>query len=141
MSDYKKILDMIEGVDPKDTCTLDEIDARSWCWLEEYIFKNGVSRPYGKLDFNELVKTDKGYYWTNGRNKKWAKKYTTSRDALKAIRPEGWEIAIHEHCYGAFTVFLDNEQFRTPTSEGATEELAELHAIISAIQGEKDNEQ
>ena len=65
--------------------------------------------------------------------------FTRSRDALKAIRPEGWYITTSYTIRGAECSMIDSSgrgmvYCHLPTK---TEELAELHAIIQAIEYEK----
>lgn len=117
MSEAKKILEMIEEVDPSDTDKMDEIDARVWA------YKKNVEKRLADIG---LLLADQS-----------APRYTRSRDALKNIRPEGWEIAVHQHCSDEFTVFLDNDKYTTSSHSLPTEELAELHAIIQAIEWER----
>ena len=120
-----EILKMIEVADPADTAKLDEIDR---------LFER---------------------YKTPGRHKIVPPKYTRSRDALKQIRPEGWTFSMlhqsgylavsHKHIKRTHIDGLGNEypeyvQVGTPAlSDTApkTEELAELHAIIQAIEYER----
>lgn len=74
--------------------------------------------------------------------------YCNDRNALKAIRPEGWYFDITNeddlvYC-GAYKpngyVYKKNFIFlESPTL--LTETLAELHAIIQAIEWERNNEQ
>jgi hypothetical protein len=70
----KEILEMIEAVDPGDSAKLNEIDAR----VKRYL-SNGV--------WNQT------YYEKKLKDGRWfpEPQYTRSRDALKAIRPEGWQ--------------------------------------------------
>jgi len=118
------ILKMIEQVDPSDTAKLDEID------LEVSLFL----KP--ERDQNHIRKKIK-WYIPSG-------KYTRSRDALKAIRPEGWEISIEEgqNCWDCSYYWAGEGVKLCRGVSLPTEELAELHAIIQAIahertQGEK----
>jgi len=124
-----ELLKMIEEVDPSDTAKLDEIDARVWCYL-------GLSaEPFKKLKYSSFI----GRYWyDHSINDKGCRQippfYTRSRDALKAIRPDGWYIDINE--YEKTTAFLTEfgGGFRqTKKVELPTEELAELHAILQAL--------
>lgn len=64
--------------------------------------------------------------------------YTRSRDALKAIRPDGWRFEFKWVSSG--TIFYYSAQRKNKTFISAampTEELAELHAIIQAIERER----
>jgi hypothetical protein len=111
------ILKLIEEVDPKDMAKLDEIDF-------------SIGKLLGKDPYhNGLVK------------------YTRSRDALKAIRPEGVNISICNFngyyptdkwtCY--LTSTKSGNEYQAKGLELPSEELAELHAIIQAIAHEKEN--
>lgn len=121
MTEAETILKLIEEVDPKDSDKLDEIDARVWAIAHgiSYEEENRL-REYGKLAGQPP-------------------KYTRSRDALKSIRPEGWEWDIYFHYgtpYVTFTkMWPDPINIKTP--DLPTEELAELHAIIQAIEYER----
>ena len=63
--------------------------------------------------------------------------YTRSRDALKAIRPEGWLKNSFQYVLGGFVSVLynpDDTEAETRQRRLPTEELAELHAIIQATE-------
>ena len=110
----KQILELIESVDPKDTDKLDEIDARVEWFL-------GVS----------VEPMSTGLY-----------KYTRSRDALKQIRPDGkimWCFFENypEGARARAEIFHDHGDNPIQTGWFPTEELAELHAIIQAIEYER----
>jgi len=80
-------------------------------------------------------------------------KYTRSRDVLKTIRPEKWipklsrsgrfdrvgeDYRFRE--WGEFDFVLhgeENEDWKQVVASAKTEELAELHAIIQAIEWER----
>lgn len=120
MTEAQKILEMIEAVSPDDTVAMDEIDARVF----EYIKDKG--RIYGYQTEPEYKVLYTGM-----------KPYTRSRDALKAIRPEGWLILIAQFSTG-FNCDLQKQgdMWVEPSPNGRslpTETLAELHAIIQAI--------
>lgn len=146
MSEAKKILEMIESVDPNDTAALDKID---FAVLQYRLF-------------NEYQPSAIGYTHTKDGSKPLvAEKYTRSRDALKAIRPSGeeWHFIINK-LYSAKRYLESSglkEGWRAKLTKAryedsgrlnvifatnddgvfATEELAELHAIISAIDYER----
>lgn len=65
--------------------------------------------------------------------------YTRSRDALKSIRPEGWGFSISH--LNAVVAYRINDtggfDYALQTQKLPTEELAELHAIIQAIEWER----
>ncbi len=130
MSDHQMILKMIEEVSPDDTAKLDEIDARVWCYTNEEAI-----RPFVGGDFQYRKEGD--WYFLNS-----FPEYTRSRDALKAIRPEGWVFEIE--CRSSFFDNWDccgcdwvNEGKTFIAARCKTEELAELHAIIQAISFER----
>lgn len=136
----EEILKLIETVDPEDSAAMDEIDARVWCWIEGLQFVS-----YGRFDF-----------WARGHGRQWDKritfngnqtvylteKYTRSRDALKAIRPEGLYFDLSSDEKGVICKFDTGAlaEYTFSSLELPTEELAELHAIIQAIQWERDND-
>ena len=133
MNEADKILEMIENVDSEDTGTLDEIDARVWCFLAE--------REFTTVD--DVL--DRQVHLFLGPRFRC---YTRSRDALKSIRPEGygvletkwdWDTKVkpYRNLWSVFFAALGlfahpNYEFQSPKL--LSEELAELHAIIQAIQ-------
>lgn len=143
-----KILKMVETVDPEDTGALDEIDARIWCYCELHPFKHefigeGRNKSGQKVWMTKLPNKQRAL-------SSWLRsdfpKYTRSRDALKAIRPEGWTWLIHT-IDGNFRCILSEKPTRWCTTFdeemwgfGKTEELAELQAIIQAIESERNND-
>jgi len=132
----KEILKLIESVDPNDTAKMDEIDARISFFIDcerKWKFdriQNGL--VYYASEFGGTYLLGNGIYS--------GPKYTRSRDALKAIRPEGWEytmfqLNVHWRC-----------KLRPPNGSSIrdvtsilqrTEELAELDAVIQAIEYER----
>jgi hypothetical protein len=123
MTEAEAILKIIETVDPADTAKLDEIDARVQKFLindPRYVLKDvagqWIIHEPGKFNF---------------KNK--ATIYTRSRDALKAIRPEGWAFYINSR--GVCQAYSSDNVIRVLPLP--TEELAELHAIIQAIEYER----
>ena len=116
----KDILKLIENVDPEDSAALDEIDYRVFKFI------------HGRAVPNR------------------ARRYTTSRDALKSIRPEGYTIWCLEgpnplltkekSAAGWHCSLLKEAQWSSPHVDSEflpTEELAELHAILQAIEYER----
>lgn len=101
------ILKMIEIVDPADKAKLDEIDALVSFYIDPAFGYN-------------------------------PKRYTRSRGALKAVRPEGWEWYMSQDSsqkgviFGCASDNIGTNQMQSPMLP--TEELAELHAIIQAIE-------
>jgi hypothetical protein len=108
------ILKMIETVSSDDTAKLDEID--------------------------------KAVFYYCGCSFASIQKYTRSRDALKAIRPNGSSLSL---CIGIdgrtkyqyWHATKDNPNpYPYEASDLPTEELAELHAIIQAIEYERNRD-
>ena len=140
--DAQTILKMIEEVQPDDVAKLDEIDARVWCYL--YSPKTPAEQLVWILDDDGKVidETFQQEFWIEYGLKRHSR-YCRSRDALKAIRPEGchsyasaWAWTGKEgfggKCmrYAAHWPDKDDDMVSPPLP---TEELAELHAIIQAI--------
>lgn len=119
----EEILKLIETVDPNDREKLDEIDARVWCFLNKYRYDG----PYDSNGFHYIKGTYRGKKAHN-----LITSYCESRDALKAIRPEGWRFV----CWPTSCDALGATELLA--SNLPTEELAELHAIIQAIAHERE---
>lgn len=151
MSDAKKILEMINSVDPADAVRLDEIDALCWCYVykQEYVGHRRID-PVWKTVCH-VPKHDNenglqvGFKWADCASvAAWAKEYTRSRDALKAIRPEGYTLSLN-----TIVLMANWESYATLTEAGGgyqtkpeclpTEELAELYAVIQCIEYERAN--
>ena len=140
IEEAKHILTLIENVDKDDAKTLDEIDARVWCLRHEVLFE---------LD---KVLSCHRYYLSADKvlpHHKIKENFHTypelhlSRDALKAIRLDGWEIRAHQSMsYGKpeFIFSLLKHGHLTELKLLPTEELAELHAIIQSYIWEWKNE-
>lgn len=118
MTEAQKILRMIEEVDLKDAVTLDEIDVL----VLEVVNANGIL-----------------LHWNCGL------KFTRSRDALKAVRPQNLRITafntnpkIDKNSHYCELGLRGEDGFDNLFHFfGQTEELAELHAIIQAIEYER----
>lgn len=144
------ILKMIEVVDPNDTYLLDEIDARIWCWINNARFKRMLSNKYPTLQPNKF-----SFYKNGTLDTKlivYEYKYTRSRDVLKSMRPNDWKFTVDHRigngkdrfkewrfCGHAWKHIGEYDKFGTIyyyTDKNflPTEELAELHAIIQAIE-------
>jgi hypothetical protein len=123
----QELLKMIETADPSDTAKLDEID---WAVMQ-FLY------PELKLHVVE------GLIYSHDGTHIRREFYARSRDALKEIRPQGYQ---WQH------LTYDNGQYSTraevcPVTDKSivlssprflpTEELAELHAIIQAIDYER----
>jgi len=146
----QEILKMIESVDPSDTAKLDEIDARVWLYLKHKISDFGgviyprLGAPFFKYQWQPTYNAEarSGPAQKEQRSFGNIPEYTRSRDALKAIRPEGWI------CQGFFYNPATNVcgyNFSPPTRHCVftgdngygNEELAELRAILQAIEYER----
>jgi len=133
----QELLKLIENVDPADTAKLDEIDARVDAYLGE---KNFIEVIDKHRDGSVIWQSDEP---AGPVNKLYsAMPVTRSRDALKAIRPEGWVVAGGTSRAGYIEFMTENtcdlknyEAFRSRRCK--TEELAELHAILQAIDYER----
>ncbi|MCF0055497.1 hypothetical protein [Dyadobacter sp. CY356] len=149
MTDAEMILKMIETVDPADTAKLDEIDARvsAYCRHHDKKIPEWVER--WPLEFQARIGVG-GNKWRvfvpkeNGEMVIWWKpiKYTRSRDALKAIRPDGWIFDINwmsgnAYCSVSKGKFSYDDFVSFLAEDLLTEELAELHAVIQAIAHER----
>lgn len=142
MSDAQDILKMIENVSPDDAARLDEIDARFHAWWSGVNFiALGVWKEYDSRP-RELVAYRYGEI--NEGSNGYCLRYTRSRDALKSIRPEGWSAQYHHPYHDERTSFelfqpdWDGETHPVYARDLPTEELAELHAIIQAIEYERN---
>lgn len=125
MTDFEKLLNMIENVDTADSDALDEID--------EMVFKY-LGDKYGNL-WITVVGESIAYSIA---------KYTRSRDALKGMRPKGWRcfVAQQDDEKGTWVAGFQKQDysFHAVLTEGfKTEEFAELHAILQAIEWERTN--
>lgn len=122
MTPAQEILKLIETVDPTDSAKLDEIDILVY----EYLEPVNSGYPY-RIALSLGVPSG-------------LPKYTRSRDALKAIRPEGWSSygAVHKEM-SSFVYYkgVGYERIETDCYDLPTEELAELHAIIQATEFER----
>jgi len=127
----QEILKMIESVNPSDTAKLDEIDARVWCY--KHAGTLGRVNP-GAFEFIPVSGAPPFHKAFEPKIR-----YTRSRDALKAIRPEGWEWYLANYNdgvrFGCAKDSIGTDQMESVSL--ATEELAELHAIIQAIEWER----
>lgn len=77
-NEAQKILDMIENVDPSDTDTLDEIDARVWCFINQKEI-NGISGRYVRHHAHNNKETKELHTIVSTE-------YTRSRDASMSIK-------------------------------------------------------
>lgn len=120
MTDAHKILDMLLSVDIADEVALNEIDIQVW----EYI---------NRAAFPEL--------WFGEYRIGPSRSCTRSRDALKAIRPAGWQWYLVSRDdsgavrFGGARDAIGTGQVESPSLP--TEELAELYAIVQALAYER----
>ena len=151
---HEEILKMIEEVGPADTDKLDEIDARVWVFTERPghmyggIWQDGSATHFGgkiRRSIFSVTKTDEGHNKNHDGAEYWPK-YTRSRDALKAIRPDNYYPDFYTGPKGAivnlcipFNCEKYGKHAGTCFDSGLmpTEELAEIHAIIQAIDYER----
>lgn len=146
----KEILELIENVDPNDTDTLDEIDARvnGFIMGAEFIdFRIGNCKKTVAWyrDIPEITNRENGKILEFEDGVMSIPKFSRSRDALKAIRPEGWffNIGHNESNSGGLFACSMYSHTNSPLKNSPdlpTEELAELHAIIQAIEWERNND-
>jgi hypothetical protein len=132
------ILRLIERADLADKTKLNEIGARVWCFIrcEEFGFWEFRS-DYWEMHTKSGVDVD--------LNLEDIRRFTCSRDTLKDIRPTGWAFYLDNFGQIDGVPFFEFECSRGVQPEGrrirsaacATEELAELHAIIQAIEYER----
>lgn len=146
MTEAQKILKMIESVKPDYTDTLDEIDARTECFFQKNVryVNHFTDEELGRFCVTAR-QVEASIEYDAAHEHIWdIPHYTRSRDALKSIRPEGWNLDItsanQNYPYSKAKIYIsagfrDKEAFYSP--ELPTEELAELHAIIQAIQYER----
>lgn len=135
MNDAQKILKMIEGVDKEDTATLGEIDARVWCLENGHTFDH-MTEAHSLSIFRYV----NGYTERGNLFRAVPPQYARSRDLLKSIRPEGW--SFYGGYVGKYAEYAGNKAFEHVESfaDAPTEELAELHAIIQAIEWGREND-
>lgn len=157
MTEAETLLKMIEGVDPKDTATLDEIDARFMAWAHIPSDSYKTAKWVVKWEAYEARKISERWAVSlkkeDGTLGAWwrPKKFTRSRDAIKAVRPEGWQLVRvwwHPKTGFEFSYIKENKNGGinalnpiVRTYGGATECLAELHAIIQAIEFNRTQKQ
>jgi hypothetical protein len=139
MKAHEQILKMIEEVSPDDTAKLDEIDAMVWCYLLKVTFHHMIADYEGDTAYRWSVTAKEAQAISQD-----ALEYTRSRDALKAIRPEGYTIRDYHFlpCFGWKVSICGSadKAIDFTAKDLPTEELAELHAIIQAIAYERENQ-
>lgn len=131
------ILEMINSVDPKDTETLDEIDARVYCLRGGKRYRSFERTPYG---LSVIYKYDDyGQVAAHSGRDLIAALYTRSRDALKCIRPMAFAFTLtYEELKGwkAEMTWVHDTNIRFVSPAKWSEEIAELHAVVQAIRWE-----
>lgn len=147
MTEAKKILELIESVDPADSAALDEIDVLSHIFAKNWECDGVVNikandRGSGGIDY--YLKDNNHAF--GGQNLHLKLKYTRSRDALKSIRPEGFWCEFKKADDGDWVGILGKNGgsggniCKFMSGYRPTEELAELHAIIQAIEYNRGQE-
>lgn len=139
MNTAAEILKLIEAVEPSDCKMMDEIDALTWVNFTDHGWSMEDLKPnYREMGFGWFCRKASGFIVE-------VPKYTRSRDALKAIRPQqGCSVfrLFNEDSWDAWKCQIS----WWPNSVASkwilsaslpTEELAELHAIIQAIECER----
>ena len=138
MTTAKEILTLIENVDPSDSDALNEIDARVWC------FKNNKNynyyEPYrndetGRTQWIVITTREKHTKQEKAMN---AEFYTRSRDARRSITPNDFIYVPTVLDNGLIVGSNQHGDFETPPFED--EDRPELHAIVQAIEWERENE-
>ena len=127
-----QILKMIEDVDYHNKHDLDVLEANVWF----YIFAEQYAPSIA--DFWDKQNPDKNIEWVMER--RMSPQYTRSRDALKGIRPKDYMLDLVHHGdeYVAKLYARKNIKFDKTSPKLPAEELAELHAIIQAIEYERN---
>lgn len=120
-SDAAEILKLIENVDPSDEKMMDEIDGRVLCYLTKNIFVRMLDGSEIGAEF-PLMEYQSAEYTYNFHKIPVPEmdKYTRSRDALKAIRPEGYQV-------GSLTLPCGKSSFCIETEDGITFSVEKLH--------------
>lgn len=145
MSDAKKILEMIEAVDPQDSDALDEIDELVFKYVTNFIdmggniLKKDQIFVFGKTSV-ELHDENGVFSRIDGLN---LPSYTRSLDAIVAIQPEGWKFDVSAFCWPCCPVQeyvggarrIDGTDIHSKVC--VSEPLARLHAVIQAIEFER----
>lgn len=140
MTPAQEILGMIEGVDPNDKIKLEEIDAMVFCYVHHGTLGRINRQHWNGFEFIPVS----GKPFIKGFEQKTA--YTRSRDAIKSIRPEGWSFSCGWAADENKVLFCSswNNKPRHIVLEAhkglPTEELAELHAVIQAIEHDRSGQ-
>lgn len=148
---YLTLLSMIDEYDGIDKDKKQEINTRVWCWLNRVEFRKPLVTKSLRTNETRIYayRTSIGDISTwrppNPQGTaKWEYAYrhnfVESRDALKRIRPDGWAFSICPQVDGTWTIHFtnDKEDFTIPDFD--TEELAELYAILHAINHDRGSD-
>jgi hypothetical protein len=97
-----------------------------------------LDHEYGEF----TVKERDGHFDIDDRYSDEKIRYSISRDALKAIRPKRWTFDIYWHedgveCLAAIGAAYNRNSPLIVAKRFPAEQLAELHAIIQAIEYER----
>ena len=133
MTQIKQLYKLIENVDKDDTATLDEIDARVWCWQasKEYAGQDTLGNHVYKERADCLPMVGCGSF-ANGD----LKQFTRSIDAQEQIDTEGWMIYIRQWQAG-WIGGMDFSDVHFHTQALPTEPLARLHAKLQVVEYER----
>lgn len=136
------LLKMIEGVDVKDTDTLDEIDARFWCFLNNEGTPEFKQKTTYTLGGGEVTRG--GWGINDTKEPVWfLTEYTRSLDALHEVMPDGWYMSGGGYNnvgkFWTFKIFTWSNNETIYSRPLPTMHLAWLHAIIQAYIWEIEN--
>ena len=129
---------MIEEVDPNDTATLDEIDARVWAYLNlKDDFKISFHKDCGAITYrhNSWPQDERSILRHGFSNPK----YTRSFDAIHSIASTDfvYNIEFVKDGWGICSYSGISTEHNGETPSLVSPELAYLHAIIQAIAHER----
>lgn len=153
MSELLKILSIIERIKHYQETTIEELNARIWCFLHELEYIGYEEKDVTCMFEGDFLRKEKVFL---GRSKemkiasiKFVPEYTKSRDLIKSIRPKGgvWielKTASDGDAICKFGKLQENgkEIYCFDTSKIdflPSEELAELWCVLQAIEWERNN--
>lgn len=135
MTEVKRLLVLIESVDPSDTAAMDEIDARVHALCTNKTYKNHKRQDDALInEQNYLELNREGAFYTR------CKEYSRSKEAQECATPVGWGGFILGDCsefYGNLFTCDERERvsFESPCLPSLL--LAGLYVVIQAIQYER----